>query len=128
MALEYIEACGRKMWDPKFPPYLRDLLIEWQDHVSVITCDRAEPTRKASRLPEVATMAHGFNALAQLADRDRRKEQWDALRRSVAKEPTNTGVGATAPSRVADTSLSTRYIGCRHPRRSIWRRSKSASF
>jgi len=47
-------------------------------------------------------MAHGFNALAQLADRDRREEQWDALRRSVAKEPTNTGVGATAPSRVAD--------------------------
>src|SRR5437016_4040928 len=35
------------MCDPQLPPYLRDLLIEWQDRVSVITGDRAEPTRKA---------------------------------------------------------------------------------
>ena len=47
-------------------------------------------------------MAHCFNALAQLAERDRREEQRDALRRSIAKEPTNTGVGASAPSRVTD--------------------------
>ena len=90
------------MWDPQLAPYVRDLLIEWQDRVSVITGDRAEPTRKASRLREVATMAHCFNALPQLADRDRREEQRDALRRSISKEPTNTGVGASALSRVAD--------------------------
>ena len=91
-----------RMWDPQPPPYLRDLLIECEDRVSVITCDRAEPTREASRLREVAAMAHGFNALAQLADRDRRQEQRYALRRSIPKEPTNTGVGASALSRVAD--------------------------
>src|SRR2546422_7459010 len=71
-------------------------------------------------------MAHGFNALAQLADRDRREEQRDALRRSIAKEPTNTGVGASAPS-LLTTSVSTRYTGPCHFRRSLWRRSKSAS-
>src|SRR4030095_6136641 len=64
-----------RMWDPQLPPDLRDLFIEWQDRVSVITGDGAEPTRKASRLREVATMTHGFDALAQLADRDRREEQ-----------------------------------------------------
>ncbi len=79
-----------RMWDPQLPPYLRDLLIEWEDRVCVFTCDRAEPTRKASRLREVAPMAHCFNALAQFADRDGREEQRDALRRSIAKEPTNT--------------------------------------
>ena len=67
------------MWHAQPSPYLRDLLVEWEDRVSVVTCDRAEPTRQASRLREVATMAHGFNALAQLADRDRREEQRDTL-------------------------------------------------
>jgi hypothetical protein len=90
------------MWDPQLPPYLRDLLVEWQDRVSVITCARAEPTREASRLREVATMAHCLNALAQFADRGRREVQRDALRPSISKEPTNTGVGASTLSRVAD--------------------------
>jgi len=73
-----------------------------EDRVCVISCDRAEPTRQASRLRDVATMAHCFNALAQLADRDRREEQGDAVRRSIPEELTNTGVGASALSRVAD--------------------------
>ena len=47
-------------------------------------------------------MAHGFNALAQLADRDRRQVQRDPLGRSIAKEPTNAGVGARPLARVAD--------------------------
>jgi hypothetical protein len=51
---------------------------------------------------EVATMADSFNALAQLADRDRREEQANTLRRSIAKEATNAGVGANSLSRVAD--------------------------
>ena len=75
-----------RMGDSQLSPYLRDLLIKWEDGVCVITCDRAEPTRKASRLREVAPVAHGFNALAQLADRDGREEQRDALRRSIAKD------------------------------------------
>jgi hypothetical protein len=90
------------MWDPQPPPDLRDLLIEWEDRVGVITCDRAEPTRKASRLREVATMAYCFDALAQFADRDCREEQRYALGRSIPEEPTNTGVGASPLSRVAD--------------------------
>src|SRR6476620_12107051 len=90
------------MRNPQPVPYLRDLLIEWKDRVRVITCDRAEPARKAGRLCDVATMAHGFNALPQLADCDRREEQRDALRRGIPKEPTNTRVGASALSRVAD--------------------------
>ena len=88
-----------RMWDPQFSPYLCDLVITWEDRVCVITCDRAEPARKASRLREVAPVAHGFNALAQLADRDGRQEQRDALRRSIAKEVTNTRVGASAFAR-----------------------------
>ena len=83
-------------------PDLRDLFIERQDRVRVIACDRAEPTSKASRLREVASMANCFNALAQLADRDRREEEGNALRRSIPKELTNTGVGASVFSRVAD--------------------------
>jgi hypothetical protein len=78
------------MWYAQPSPYLRDLLVEWQDRVGVITCDRAEPTRQASRLREVAAMADGFNALAQLADGDGREEQRDVLRRGIAKEATNT--------------------------------------
>jgi hypothetical protein len=35
-------------------------------------------------------MAHGFNALAQFADRDRREEQRNALRRRIPEEPTKT--------------------------------------
>ena len=90
------------MWHAQPPPYLRDFLIEWEDRVSVVTCDRAEPTREPSRLREIAAMAHGFNALTQLADCNRRQEQRDTLRCSIAKEPTNTGVGARPLSRVAD--------------------------
>lgn len=90
-----------RVWDPQLPPYLRDLLIEWENRVCVIACDRAEPTGKASCLREVAPMAYCFNALAQLADRDGREEQRDALRRSLPKEPTDTGVGASALSHVA---------------------------
>jgi len=81
---------------------MRDLLIEWEDRVCVIMCDGAEPSRKAAGLSEVAPMAHCFNALAQLADRNRREEQRDTLRRGISKEPTNTVVGASALSRVAD--------------------------
>ena len=44
-------------------------------------------------------MAHGFDALAQLADRDRREEQGGALRRSIPKELTNIWVGASVLSR-----------------------------
>ncbi len=51
-----------------------------------------------------------FNALAQLADRNRREEQRDALLRSIPKEPTNTRVGVSALSRLLMTSVSTRYI------------------
>ena len=109
------------------PICVRDLLVEWEDRVGVITRDRAEPTRQASRLRDVATMADGFNALAQLADRDRREEQRDALRRSIPKEPTNTGVGANSLSRVADDVGVDQVHRGRHARRSIWRRSKSAS-
>src|SRR5262245_4612009 len=47
-------------------------------------------------------MAYCFDALAQLANRDRREEQRNALRCSVSKEPTNARVGANALSRVAD--------------------------
>ena len=43
-----------------------------------------------------------FDALAQVADRDRRKEQRDALRRCITKKLTNAGVGAGAFSHVAD--------------------------
>ena len=57
------------MWHAEPAPYLRDLLIEREDRVRVITSDRAEPTSKASRLCEVAAMADCLNALAQLADR-----------------------------------------------------------
>ena len=47
-------------------------------------------------------MAHRFDALAQFADRDRREEQRNALRRSIPKELTHAGVGASALSGVAD--------------------------
>jgi hypothetical protein len=47
-------------------------------------------------------MARCFDALAQLADRDRREKQRDALGRRIPKETTNARVGAGAPSRVAD--------------------------
>jgi hypothetical protein len=91
-----------RRWNPQSSPYLRGLLIEREDRVGVISGDRAEPAGQASRLREVTTMAYRFNSLAQLADRDRREKQWDALGRSITKESTNTGVGASAPSRIAD--------------------------
>jgi hypothetical protein len=83
-------------------PYLRDLLIEREDGVGVVSCDRAEPTGKTGCLSQIAAMPHGFDALAQLADRDRREKQRDALGRRIPKETTNARVGASAPSRVAD--------------------------
>jgi hypothetical protein len=83
-------------------PYLRDLLIEREDGVGVVSCDRAEPTGKTGCLSQIAAMAHCFDALAQLADRDRREKQRDALGRRIPKETTNARVGASAPSRVAD--------------------------
>ena len=73
-------------------PDLRDLFIERQDRVRVIACDCAEPTTKASRLREVASMVNCFNALAQLADRNRREEEGNALRRSIPKELDEEGV------------------------------------
>lgn len=66
------------MWHAQPSPYLRDLLVEWQDRVCVIRCDCSEPASKASRLCEVAAMAHRFDALAQFADRDGREEQRNA--------------------------------------------------
>jgi hypothetical protein len=86
------------MGDSQPPPYLRDLLIEWKDGIRIITRDRPEPATKTSRLCEVAAMSHGFDALAQLANRDGREVQCYVLRRSLAKELTNTGVGARALS------------------------------
>jgi hypothetical protein len=48
------------LWDAQLPPYLRDRLIEGEDGVSVITCDRAEPMSQASRRRDVTPMAHRF--------------------------------------------------------------------
>jgi hypothetical protein len=47
-------------------------------------------------------MAYRFDPLAQLADSDRREEQWDALRRGVLEESPNPGIGAGALSGVAN--------------------------
>jgi hypothetical protein len=116
-----------RMWNPQPPPYLRDLRIEGEDRVSVLPGDRAEPTRQASRPRDVATMAHSLNALTQLADRNRREEQRDALRRSIPKEPTNAGLARVRLRALLMTSVSTRYMCRPHARRSVCRRSKSAS-
>ena len=59
-----------RMRNPQPSPDLGDLFIEGEDRVSVVPCDRAEPTGQARRLRDIATMAHGLNALAQFADRD----------------------------------------------------------
>jgi hypothetical protein len=56
----------------------------------------------ARGLRQVAMMARRFNALTQLADRDRRKEQRDALCGRIPKESSNTRVRVSALSRVAD--------------------------
>jgi len=47
-------------------------------------------------------MAHHFYALAQLADGDRREKEGNALRRSIPKELTHTGIGASVFSSIAD--------------------------
>jgi hypothetical protein len=108
-----------RMWNPQPPPYLRDLRIEGEDRVSVLPGDRAEPTRQASRPRDVATMAHSLNALTQLADRNRREEQRDALRRSIPKEPTNAGLARVRLRALLMTSVSTRYMCRPHARRSV---------